>query len=128
MNAPFNLIFYEISIWVIPAVIAITFHETLHCYELLDAPLMRHEKWQAHARKEVMSNAAQHLFPKSRMAEGAGDDQIGAECVRFGLQPVGNRAYWNILDPDQISRRAVPPEMLDDVLPWWRVMLLGKAC
>ena len=32
MNAPFSLILYEISIWAIPAVIAITFHEASHGY------------------------------------------------------------------------------------------------
>src|SRR5271168_3875810 len=32
MNTPFNLILYEISIWAIPAVIAITFHEASHGY------------------------------------------------------------------------------------------------
>ena len=32
MNGPFNLILYEISIWAIPAVIAITFHEASHGY------------------------------------------------------------------------------------------------
>ncbi|MGB9393032.1 MAG: site-2 protease family protein [Xanthobacteraceae bacterium] len=32
MNTPFSLILYEISIWAIPAVIAITFHEASHGY------------------------------------------------------------------------------------------------
>jgi Zn-dependent protease len=32
MNAPFSLILYEISIWAIPAVIAIRFHEASHGY------------------------------------------------------------------------------------------------
>ncbi len=32
MNGPFNLILYEISIWAIPALIAITFHEASHGY------------------------------------------------------------------------------------------------
>jgi len=32
MNPPFSLILYEISIWAIPAVIAITFHEASHGY------------------------------------------------------------------------------------------------
>ena len=32
MNGPFSLILYEISIWAIPAVIAITFHEASHGY------------------------------------------------------------------------------------------------
>ena len=32
MNGSFNLILYEISIWAIPAVIAITFHEASHGY------------------------------------------------------------------------------------------------
>ena len=32
MNGPFNLILYEISIWAIPAIIAITFHEASHGY------------------------------------------------------------------------------------------------
>jgi Zn-dependent protease len=32
MNASFSLILYEISIWAIPAVIAITFHEASHGY------------------------------------------------------------------------------------------------
>jgi Zn-dependent protease len=32
MNTPFNLILYEISIWALPAVIAITFHEASHGY------------------------------------------------------------------------------------------------
>jgi Zn-dependent protease len=32
MNGSFNLVLYEISIWAIPAVIAITFHEASHGY------------------------------------------------------------------------------------------------
>ena len=32
MNGPFNLILYEISIWAIPALVAITFHEASHGY------------------------------------------------------------------------------------------------
>jgi Zn-dependent protease len=32
MNGSFNLILYEISIWAIPAIIAITFHEASHGY------------------------------------------------------------------------------------------------
>jgi Zn-dependent protease len=32
MNGPFSLILYEISIWAIPALIAITFHEASHGY------------------------------------------------------------------------------------------------
>jgi Zn-dependent protease len=32
VNTPFNLILYEISVWAIPAVIAITFHEASHGY------------------------------------------------------------------------------------------------
>ncbi len=32
MNGPFNLILYEISIWALPALIAITFHEASHGY------------------------------------------------------------------------------------------------
>src|SRR5271167_826885 len=32
MNGSFNLIFYEISIWALPALIAITFHEASHGY------------------------------------------------------------------------------------------------
>ncbi len=32
VNGPFNLILYEISIWAIPALIAITFHEASHGY------------------------------------------------------------------------------------------------
>jgi Zn-dependent protease len=32
MNTPFNLILYEISVWAIPAIIAITFHEASHGY------------------------------------------------------------------------------------------------
>jgi Zn-dependent protease len=32
MNPPFSLILYEISIWAIPALIAITFHEASHGY------------------------------------------------------------------------------------------------
>ncbi len=32
MNGPFNQILYEISIWAIPALIAITFHEASHGY------------------------------------------------------------------------------------------------
>ena len=32
MNTPFSLILYEISIWAIPAVITITFHEASHGY------------------------------------------------------------------------------------------------
>jgi Zn-dependent protease len=32
MNTSFSLILYEISIWAIPAVIAITFHEASHGY------------------------------------------------------------------------------------------------
>jgi hypothetical protein len=61
---------------------------------------VRHEDWQAHARQEVISNAAQQFFPKPWMAEGARDDQIGAERARFGLQPVGNRVWRNIIDLD----------------------------
>jgi Zn-dependent protease len=32
VNGPFNLILYEISIWALPALIAITFHEAAHGY------------------------------------------------------------------------------------------------
>jgi Zn-dependent protease len=32
MNGSFNVIFYQISIWAIPAIIAITFHEASHGY------------------------------------------------------------------------------------------------
>lgn len=32
MNGPFNAIFYEISIWALPALVAITFHEAAHGY------------------------------------------------------------------------------------------------
>ncbi len=32
MNGPFNLILYEISIWALPVLIAITFHEAAHGY------------------------------------------------------------------------------------------------
>jgi len=32
VNGPFNLILYEISIWALPALIAITFHEASHGY------------------------------------------------------------------------------------------------
>ena len=32
MNGPFNLILYEISIWAIPALVAITYHEASHGY------------------------------------------------------------------------------------------------
>src|ERR1700722_13276262 len=32
MNSSFNLILYQISVWAIPAVIAITFHEASHGY------------------------------------------------------------------------------------------------
>jgi Zn-dependent protease len=32
MNGPFSLILYEISIWALPALIAITFHEASHGY------------------------------------------------------------------------------------------------
>jgi Zn-dependent protease len=32
MNGSFNLILYQISIWAIPAIIAITFHEASHGY------------------------------------------------------------------------------------------------
>ena len=32
MNGSINLLLYEISIWAIPAVVAITFHEASHGY------------------------------------------------------------------------------------------------
>ena len=32
MNGSFNLVLYQISIWAIPAIIAITFHEASHGY------------------------------------------------------------------------------------------------
>jgi len=78
-------------------------------------------------RQQVVSNPAQELFPKSWMAEGAGDNQIRAKRLRFGLQPVGNRVRRNIIDPDRVGRGAVPSEMLDDALPRQGVVRADKV-
>ena len=59
---------------------------------------MRHENRQAHTCDQIVGDTAQYLFPQPRMAEGAGDDQIGVERMRFSLQPVGDRAMGDILD------------------------------
>ena len=77
---------------------------------------MRHENWQAHPRDQIVGDTAQYLFPQPRIAEGAGNDQIGAERMRFSLQPVGDRAMGDILDSNGVYRGAVPIEMIDQLL------------
>jgi hypothetical protein len=77
---------------------------------------VRHEDWQAHARQEVISNAAQQFFPKPGMAEGARDDQIGAErALRLAACRQSSLAEHH--RSGHVSRGAMPSEMLDDVLP-----------
>src|SRR5579863_6712406 len=72
----------------------------------LHAWLIRHENRQTHAAEKVIGDAAQHFFPQARMAEGAGDHQIGTACPCLSQQPVGNRSTRNIFNPNRLRRRA----------------------
>jgi len=88
---------------------------------------MRHKDWQTHARQEIVRNAAQKFFPKPRIAEGAGDHQIGAERSRLALQRIGDGARRYIVDPDCIGRDGMPPQMLNEALPRQGAVSVDKA-
>ena len=53
-----------------------------------------------HAVEQITGDPAQQFFPKSRMAERAGDEKVGADIVGLGLQFL----YWsNVKGAGQLS-------------------------